>query len=307
MTDSITSSDGVPRSAPTRGKTVVVLPAYNAERTLVDLVAQIPRHWVDEMVLVDDASHDRTAELARGVAGLTVLVHPENRGYGGNQKTCYREALARGADFIVMVHPDGQYEARMIPAALTALRLGVCDVVLGNRIRSRREALDGGMPPIKYLSNRGLTVIENVLSGQNLGEWHSGFRAYRREVLTHICFERNSDDFVFDSQLLVQAVHHGFRLGDIPVPVRYFAEASSIGLGRSVRYALATLWTFARWYAHRLRFHRFPLLEPVSGEPVPLDPASPASASVASASVADEPPASAERTASRSHTRTQRS
>jgi len=244
------------------GKTIIVLPAYNAEPTLAKLLAQIPEDCCDEVLLVDDASTDRTVEVARDLPGLTVIEHAENRGYGGNQKTCYREALARGADYVVMVHPDGQYEARMIPAALVVLRLGVCDVVLGNRIRTRQEALQGGMPLIKYLSNRGLTFLQNVASGQNLGEWHSGFRAYRREVLETVPFERNSDDFVFDSQFLVQAVHFGFRVGDIPVPVRYFEEASSISLGRSTRYALATMWTFLRWLAHRLRLYRFSLLEP---------------------------------------------
>lgn len=248
-------------------KTVIVMPAYNAEATLEDLVPQIPLGAGDELLLVDDASRDRTVEIARGIPGLTVIRHPENRGYGGNQKTCYREALARDADYVVMVHPDGQYDARMIPAALGVLRLGICDVVLGNRIRTRREALDGGMPRVKYLANRGLTIFQNVLAGQNLGEWHSGFRAYRREVLATLPFERNSDDFVFDSQVLVQAVHFGFRLGDVPVPVRYFDEASSIGLGRSTRYALATMWTFVRWYLHRLRILRFPLLEPRSPKP----------------------------------------
>ena len=279
--------EGTAQSAagPDPGKTVVVLPAYNAELTLADLVPQIPLGPGDELLLVDDASTDGTVEVARDIPGLTVVRHPRNRGYGGNQKTCYREALAREADYVVMVHPDGQYEARMIPAALAVLRLGVCDLVLGNRIRTRREALEGGMPRVKYLSNRGLTFLQNVLSGQNLGEWHSGFRAYRREVLASIPFERNSDDFVFDSQLLVQAVHLGFRLGDVPVPVRYFEEASSISFGRSTRYALATLWTFARWYLHRLRLYRSPLLEPVvEPEPSPVEPS--------------------ERTASRSQTRT---
>jgi len=276
-----------------RGKTVVVLPAYNAEATLAELIAQIPLGPEDEMVLVDDASTDRTVEVARAIPGLSVVCHSENGGYGANQKTCYREALARGADYVVMVHPDGQYEARMVPAAVAVLRLDVCDVVLGNRIRTRREALEGGMPWVKYLSNRGLTFLQNVLSGQNLGEWHSGFRAYRREVLESIPFERNSDDFVFDSQLLVQSVHLGFRLGDVPVPVRYFDEASSISLGRSTRYALATLWTFVRWTLHRLGLYRFPLLDPLP------EPSSP------------EPTASerstSERNAAKSQTRTQRS
>jgi glycosyltransferase involved in cell wall biosynthesis len=296
-----------PRAAesPAPGKTVVVLPAYNAELTLRELVSRIPRQPGDEMVLVDDASTDRTVEVARAVPGLAVVRHPENRGYGGNQKTCYREALARGADYVVMVHPDGQYEARVIPAALAVLRLGVCDLVLGNRIRTRREALEGGMPRLKYLSNRGLTFFENVLSGQNLGEWHSGFRAYRREVLTAIPFERNSDDFVFDSQFLVQAVHFGFRLGDVPVPVRYFEEASSISLGRSTRYALATLWTFVRWYLHRWRIYRFGLLEPMSMPPSSVDErvSEPLSEDTSELS----PEEIRERTSSRSHTRTQRS
>jgi hypothetical protein len=151
-----------------------------------------------------------------------------------------------------MLHPDYQYDARMIPFAVGVLQVGVCDVVLGNRIRTRAEALAGGMPLVKYLANRGLTLIENVLSGQNLGEWHSGFRAYNRAVLEAVPYRRNSDGFVFDSQLLVQAVDRGFKLGDVPIPVRYFDEASSIGLAAASRYAVLTMWTFVRWYAHRL-------------------------------------------------------
>jgi glycosyltransferase involved in cell wall biosynthesis len=181
-----------------------------------------------------------------------VLVHPENRGYGGNQKTCYREALARGADVVVMIHPDYQYDSRVIPHAVGFIELGICDVVLGSRIRSREEALRGGMPVWKYVSNRCLTAFENFMLGQNLGDFHSGFRVYRREVLETIPFEKNSDDFVFDTQFLVQAVHCGFRLGDIPVPVRYFREASSINFKRSLRYGLTTVGTIGRWYAHKL-------------------------------------------------------
>jgi hypothetical protein len=191
-----------------------------------------------------------------------VIRHERNKGYGGNQKTCYDTALAHGADFVVMLHPDYQYDARMIPAALDVLRLGICDVVLGNRIRTRAEALGGGMPRAKYLANRGLTIIENILTGQNLGEWHSGFRAYRRKVLEVVPYHRNSDDFVFDSQFLVQAVHFGFRVGDVPVPVRYFDEASSINYGASTRYAFATMWTFVLWYAHCAGLTRSPLFEP---------------------------------------------
>jgi len=236
-------------------KTVIVMPAYNAASTLERLVASIPAGCADELLVVDDASSDDTCAIARRLP-VTLVEHAENRGYGANQKTCYRLALERGATFVVMLHPDDQYDARMVPAALDVLRHDVCDLVLGNRIRSRREALDGGMPWVKYLANRGLTIIENVLTGQNLGEWHSGFRAYRRELLETVPFEENDDGFAFDSQLLLQAVHFGFRIGDLPVPVRYFAEASSIGLGAATAYALRTGLTFAGWYAHRLHLRR---------------------------------------------------
>ena len=234
-----------------RGKTIIVMPAYNAANTLERIVADIPPGCYHELLVVDDCSRDNTVEIARRLP-VTVIVHEHNRGYGGNQKTCYRTALDHGADFVVMLHPDYQYDARVIPAAVDVLRLGICDVVLGNRIRTRAEALAGGMPWVKYLSNRGLTLIENVLSGQNLGEWHSGFRAYRREVLEAVPFERNSENFVFDSQFLVQAVHFGFKVGDIPIPVRYFDEASSIRFLPAARYAFHTMWIFAQWYGHRL-------------------------------------------------------
>jgi glycosyltransferase involved in cell wall biosynthesis len=239
-------------------RTVVVMPAYNAAGTLEKTLGRLPDGCCDEVIVVDDASRDETVEIAARLP-VTLIRHPENRGYGGNQKTCYREALARGADFVVMVHPDDQYDARLVPAAVDILRLDVLDLVLGNRIRTRREALSGGMPRVKYLANRALTLIENMLTGQNLGEWHSGFRAYRRELLEAVPFERNSDDFVFDSQLLLQAVHFGFRVGDIPMPVRYFEEASSISFGRASTYALSTLGTLAAWYGHRLQLRRSPL------------------------------------------------
>src|SRR5436853_5429165 len=189
-------------------KIIAVLPAYNAERTLAATLADVPPGCVDEFILVDDGSTDRTVEIARQM-GLTVLVHPENRGYGGNQKSCYKEALARGADVVVMIHPDYQYDSRVIPHAVGIIALGICDVVLGSRIRARDEALRGGMPVYKYLSNRFLTAIENFALGQNLGDFHSGFRVYKREVLEKIPFERNSNDFVFDTQFLAQAVHFG--------------------------------------------------------------------------------------------------
>jgi len=240
------------RRAPRRDhKIIAVLPAYNAEHTLAATLADVPVGAVDEVLLVDDGSTDRTVRVAREM-GLTVIQHNQNRGYGGNQKTCYRYALEHGADVVVMIHPDYQYDSRVIPHAVGVIELGICDVVLGSRVRSRAEALAGGMPWWKYLANRALTSFENVALGQNLGDFHSGFRVYRREVLETVPFERNSDDFVFDTQFLVQAVHCGFRLGDVPVPVRYFKEASSINFKRSLRYGLTTVGTVGRWHLHRL-------------------------------------------------------
>ena len=231
-------------------RVIAVLPAYNAERTLAATLADFPAGFVDDILLVDDGSTDDTVRVARDM-GLTVIAHPENRGYGGNQKTCYKYALEHGADVVVMIHPDYQYDARVIPHAVGLIELGICDVVLGSRIRSRQEALRCGMPWWKYFSNRFLTFVENVALGQNLGDFHSGFRVYRRSVLETIPFEQNSDDFVFDTQVLAQAVHFGFRLGDLPVPVRYFAEASSINFKRSTVYGIRTLWTMARFWLHR--------------------------------------------------------
>src|SRR5437660_6482972 len=243
---------------PRAHKVIAVLPAYNAERTLAATLADIPVGAVDEVLLVDDGSTDRTVELAREM-GLTVIQHPENRGYGGNQKTCYRYALEHGADVVVMIHPDYQYDARVIPHAIAFIELGICDVVLRSRVRSRAEAISGGMPWWKYLANRALTGFENLALGQNLGDFHSGFRVYRREVLEKVPFERNSDDFVFDTQFLAQAVRLGFRLGDIPVPVRYFDEASSINFRRSLQYGLSTLSVMAQFWLDRLRLWRSPL------------------------------------------------
>jgi glycosyltransferase involved in cell wall biosynthesis len=236
-------------------KVIAVLPAYNAESTLAATLADVPVGCLDEVILVDDCSRDRTVQVAREM-GLTVIQHPQNRGYGGNQKTCYRHALEHGADIVIMIHPDYQYDSRVIPHAVGFIELGICDVVLGSRIRSRHEALAGGMPLYKYVGNRILTAVENLALGQNLGDFHSGFRVYRREVLERIPFENNSDDFVFDTQFLVQAVRLGFRLGDIPVPVRYFPEASSINFRRSTRYGIATLGTVAQYWLDRLGIRR---------------------------------------------------
>ena len=232
-------------------KIIAVLPAYNAAKTLAATVADFPAGSVDEILLVDDGSKDGTVEIARGM-GLTVIVHQKNTGYGGNQKTCYKYAMDNGYDIVVMIHPDYQYDSRVIPHAVSFIELGICDVILGNRIRTRAEAVACGMPWWKYLSNRALTLFENLFLGQNLGEFHSGFRVYRRSVLETIPFEGNSDDFVFDTQFLVQAVHFGFRLGDVPVPVRYFDEASSINFRRSSKYGIETVKTVAQYWLNKI-------------------------------------------------------
>jgi len=233
-------------------KTIIIMPAYNAEATVEQTVRDLPSGCCDEIILVDDCSTDRTVEIAERL-GLTVIRHERNRGYGGNQKTCLDTALAHGADYIVMIHPDYQYDPRVVPHVVGFLKADICDVVLGNRIRTRKEAVGSGMPLIKYVANRFLTIVENILYGQNLGEWHTGYRAYRRKVIETIPYHRNSDDFVFDSQFLAQAVHFGFRIGDVPVPCRYMPEASSINLRRSTTYGLMTLWTAARWCLHKTR------------------------------------------------------
>lgn len=249
-----------PRSNTIPGRVIVVMPAYNAAATVARTVRDIPPGSVDEVILVDDCSRDDTVAVAESL-GLTVVRHEKNLGYGGNQKTCYQLALDRGAEYVVMVHPDYQYDSRVIPAAIDFLKLGICDMVLGSRIRTRREALQGGMPIYKYISNRILTLIENVALGQNLGDFHSGFRAYRREVLETVPWQNNSNDFVFDSQFLAQAVYFGFKLGDIPVPVRYFDEASSINFRRSCIYGLATLRVLQQFLFRKMGLTRNKLFQ----------------------------------------------
>jgi len=237
-------------------KVVIVMPAYNAETTLEATVRDIPEDCVDEIILTDDASTDGTVALARKL-GITVIEHRKNRGYGANQKTCYEAALERGADAVVMIHPDYQYDPRVIPCALGLLAAGICDIILGSRIRTRRETLQGGMPVYKYLSNRFLTLVENLVLGQNLGDFHSGFRAYTREVLETRAWRHNSDDFVFDTEFLAQAVHAGFRIGDIPIPTRYFSEASSINFVRSAKYGFQTLGVMLKFVLQKLGLGRY--------------------------------------------------
>lgn len=246
-------------------KVVVVMPAYNAELTLEKTVRDIPAGCVDEIILTDDASSDKTVEVAKKL-GLTVLRHEENRGYGANQKTCYEAALKTGADAVIMIHPDYQYDSRLIPYALGFLEIGVCDVILGSRIRSRWEALEGGMPVYKYISNRFLTIIENIILGQNLGDFHSGFRTYTREVLETIPYHYNSDDFVFDTEFLAQTVFFGFRIGDVPVPTRYFEEASSINFHRSVKYGLLTLGVMLKFLLQKTGLSHFKIFSSLSSK-----------------------------------------
>jgi len=220
-------------------KIIVVLPAYNAVTTLERTINDLP-DMVDEIILVDDVSCDTTVELARRL-GLFVFVHEKNGGYGANQKTCYRLALDHGGDIIIMIHPDYQYDPKLVKYLVEFISDNYFDVMLGTRVRSRRETLAGGMPLYKYLANRFLTIFENIVSGQNLSEWHTGMRAYKREVLEKINWQDNSNDFVFDSQVLFQIVAKKYRIGEIPVPVRYFKEASSINFKRSLKYGLGTV------------------------------------------------------------------
>jgi len=231
-------------------KIIVVLPAYNAERTLEKTVGEIDRAIVDDVILVDDASKDETVEVAKRL-GIPTLVHHSNRGYGGNQKTCYAEALARGADVVVMVHPDYQYSPRLIGALAGMIASGHYDIAMGSRILSG-SALRGGMPRYKYLFNRLLTLAQNILMGAKLSEYHTGFRAFRREVLERLPLDDYDDDFIFDNQILAQAIYYGWRVSEISCPTRYFDEASSINFRRSCVYGLGVLavsvrFRLARW------------------------------------------------------------
>jgi glycosyltransferase involved in cell wall biosynthesis len=244
-----------------REKIMVVMPAYNAARTLADVVAAIPRESVDEIVLVDDKSSDETIELARTLP-LRVIWHPHNVGYGGNQKTCYLEALQRGADVVVMLHPDGQYEPTLIPSLVEPILAREADVVLGSRLAEPGMALAGGMPRYKYVANRVLTTIENSVLGTHLSELHTGYRAYSREVLMTVPFLRNSLDFSFDSEFLMQAVHFGFRIAEVPARSRYFDDASSVGFRASTVYGVKTLAIAGRLLLHRHRILASPKFKP---------------------------------------------
>ena len=232
----------------------VVMPAYRAEATLRQTVAEIDRTVVDDVILVDDASPDQTVAVARELA-LHHIVHPRNRGYGGNQKTCYAEALARGADIVVMVHPDYQYSPKLVPAMAAMVASGHFDCVLGLRILGV-GARKGGMPFYKYVANRFLTLAENLLVGYKLAEYHTGYRAFSRRLLETLPLEENSDDFVFDNQMLVQTLWFGFEIGEMTCPTRYFTEASSINFRRSVRYGFGVLGTALQFRLARMGLTR---------------------------------------------------
>src|SRR4030043_648267 len=228
---------------------VVIMPAYNAEKTLRQTYAELPHEYVDDVILVDDASSDQTAKIAQEL-GIKTIVHRKNTGYGANQKTCYREALRHGADIIVMLHPDYQYSPLLVTAMASMIVSGHYDVVLGSRILGGKS-LAGGMPLYKYIANRFLTLVENLALGVKLSEFHTGYRAFSRRVLETLPLEKNSDNFVFDNEMLAQAVYFGFKIGEISCPTKYFRDASSINFSRSVIYGFGVLGTSLRFMLHR--------------------------------------------------------
>jgi glycosyltransferase involved in cell wall biosynthesis len=248
-------------------KVIVVLPAYNAERTLEETCKDIPLKVVDEVLLIDDASSDKTVEVAQRL-NLKVFVHKENRGYGANQKTCYQEALKAGADIIIMLHPDYQYSPKLITAMAGLIASGMFDIVLGSRILGGM-ALSGGMPIYKYVSNRILTFIENLLLGQKLSEYHTGYRAFSKEALVNLPLLENSDDFVFDNQMLAQAIYFDYRIGEITSPSRYTKVSSSISFTRSVVYGFGVLSTIAKFLLQKTGIRKFRIFDK-NGKRIPV-------------------------------------
>jgi len=240
---------------------IVVMPAYNAAQTLVETYRSIPADYVDQVILVDDGSIDGTVKVAQELE-LDLIIHPHNAGYGANQKTCYMEALRLGAEIVIMLHPDGQYDPKIIPDMIAAIHAGQGDFVLGSRFLPPIGALSGGMPRYKYLSNRFLTAVENFVMGTHLSECHTGYRAYSRKLLETIPFLRNSNDFAFDTEMIFQANYFGFKFAEVPVSTKYFHEASSISFRASVMYGLKTLWVAGRYLLHRLKIWQFDLFKP---------------------------------------------
>jgi glycosyltransferase involved in cell wall biosynthesis len=241
-------------------KVVVVLPAYNALRTLEKTYKEIPLDWVDDVILCDDASQDGTAMLAEKLGIRELIVHEHNRGYGGNQKSLYRRALVLDADIIILLHPDYQYTPKLLIPMIHLLGEGLFDVVLGSRILGK-GALEGGMPLYKYIANRFLTLIQNLLGGHKLSEYHTGYRAFTRDVLLRIPFDHNSEDFLFDNQMLAQAIYGGYNIGEITCPTLYFADASSINFKRSLIYGLGVLKVSCMHFLQRKRIVQFSLFD----------------------------------------------
>ena len=239
---------------------VVVLPAYNAAATLERTYREIPQDLVDEILLVDDASQDETVSVAEQL-GVSTIIHPATRGYGGNQKTCYREGLKLEADVFIMLHPDYQYTPKLIPAMASMVVSEEYDLVLGSRILGGM-ALKGGMPLYKYIANRFLTSVENMMTLAKLSEYHTGYRAFSRRILETLPLEENSDDFVFDNQFIVQALYFGFGIGEVSCPTRYFPEASMINFSRSIRYGLGVLWTGVQFRLQKWGLARFSIFDP---------------------------------------------
>jgi len=238
-------------------KVVVVMPAYNAEKTLEKTYNEIPFEIVDDVILVDDASHDRTPELSRRM-GIHTIIHEENLGYGGNQKSCYRAALKLGADIVIMVHPDYQYTPKLVPAMASMIAYGEFDAVLASRILGT-GAIEGGMPIYKYIANRFLTLFENLMLGHKLSEYHTGYRAFTREILERLPLERNSNDFVFDNQMLAQIVWFRYRIGELTCPTKYFEDASSINFRRGVAYGVGVLKTAVQFRLQKWGLYSSPI------------------------------------------------
>lgn len=241
-------------------KIIVVLPAYNAAKTLEKTVSEIPLDLVDEIILTDDYSNDNTVEIAEKLGIQHIIAHDSNKGYGANQKSCYQKAFELKADIIIMLHPDYQYTPKLIPAMCTLVANDLYDVVLGSRILSK-GALKGGMPLYKYISNRMLTFIQNVLMNQKLSEYHTGYRCFNAQFLKQIDFENNSDDFVFDNEILAQLCYKKARIGEISCPAKYFEEASSINFSRSIRYGLGVLRVSISYFLQKIKLFRFSLFK----------------------------------------------
>lgn len=242
-------------------KVIIVMPAYNAAKTVKKTYSEIPLHIVDEVILVDDKSADETIKIAQEL-GISTIAHEQNLGYGGNQKTCYKVALEKGADIVIMLHPDYQYTPKLITAMTSLIAEGLFDCVLGSRILGV-GALEGGMPLYKYIANRFLTLVENLLLDYKLSEYHTGYRAFSKEVLQTIPFENNSNDFVFDNQMLAQIIYAGFNIAEITCPTRYFEEASSINFSRSVKYGFGVLGVSIAGFLHRMHLKKYPLFSPL--------------------------------------------